>query len=451
MASQSGSSSSDLGTKKSKDKTDGAESKKHKKKIKPVWEKLEINPEEFQYEPKHFVRSHCKDNNPTDVSTQVWDVAFEPDIDGNTTFLVATCGGRFLCIFDVRDGDLVMKYKHKESEESLYCLAWTPIHGHNILASGSATGELRLYHPKKKVSFHSWKVDHQNPSSTSVNAIRWHHQRSNWVFVATSDSNHNSKVSWVTLWDVSGVDPPEYQNPSHVKVFKFPLTMGDLYTMDWCDDSHWLLLGTQEGLVGWHLNKLVESRHTGKPYKPGMVEFTLPRSDGSYVDSVCGMGNSLVAVKCVDEGKIMVLRLGNSEEGESDKKRKIRADVVAIYRWRKTDNFYMNIGCNKKSGLFACGDDEGWIWFYKLKESDLDPGSLPAKIPYRMPIGRLPWPELEDKNLDKRRPSPEAKDTIIDKVSISSDDKFVVAVTNTNTVCIWAKYSKQNQTSTSIC
>ena len=64
------------------------------------------------------------------------------------------------------------------------------------------------------------------------------------------------------------------------------------------------------------------------------------------------MGNNLVAIKCVDEGKIMVLRLAKLDEGEIEKKRKIKADVVAIYRWRKTDNFYMNIGCNKSRETF---------------------------------------------------------------------------------------------------
>jgi len=469
MADESSHSRADFETQKKNDKKkdlgkDNKEIEKNpeKRKSKKCWEKVEgIDPEDYQYEPKQFVRSHCKDNNPTDVSTAIWDVCFEPSVDGSTNYRVATCGGRFLCIFDVRVGDLVMKYKHKNNEESLYCLSWTTIQGYNILASGSATGELRLYHPERKVSFHSWKADLQNPSSTSVNAIRWHHQRSNWVFVATSDSNHNSDFSCVTLWDVSGVDPPNYQNPSHIKVFKFNVSKGDLYTMDWCDDSHWLLLGTQDGLVGWHLDKLIQSRQNGKSYKPPMVEFILPRTDGSFVDSVCGMGGNLVAVKCVDEGKIMVLRLGgrDKEDEEIEKKkmvRRMKADVIAIYPWHKTDNFYMNIGCNKRSGLFVCGDDEGLIWFYKLKESDrekIDVRQDTKKYERRSPIGRIPWPQLEDENLDKRRPSPLAQDTIIDKVSISLDDQYVVAVTNTNTVCIWKKCSatKNNTTEEKKC
>ena len=70
----------------------------------------------FAYDPMHFIRSHSKNNDPADVSTQIWEVVFEPDPNNpaQTTTKVATCGGNSICIIDVNTGTVLMKYKHKE-------------------------------------------------------------------------------------------------------------------------------------------------------------------------------------------------------------------------------------------------------------------------------------------------------------------------------------------------
>jgi len=413
---------------------------KNKAHSKQRWNKVDgADPSHYMYEPAHFIRSHCRDNDPTDISTQIWDVVFEPSVDG-TTSLVATCGGRFVCVFDVKDGSLLMKYKHK-NEEDLLCLAWTTIRDMNILACGSASGELRLFHPANKVSFHSWR----DFSGKPFHALCWHDTSPNWLIAATSDGH-------VTVWEVGGVTPPMYQRPSNTKLLKLHTTKG-IYTMKWVSAPQWLLLGTDRGLVGWHLDKLGQSAvtKTGTPskIKPTLVDFRLPGESQPYVDSVCCLGGDVVAVKCVVHGQVVVWGVGRGKESEQveDERnivRVVNVEVLAVYRWRQTDNFFMNLGSNTKSGLFACGDDEGGVWVYKLKESDNvqveedDQSTAGHKQPdHRLPIGRLPWPSLRDENLDPKRPPPNPKDIIIDKVDISSDDNYIVAVTNTNTVCIW--------------
>ena len=76
----------------------------------------------IKYEPTHFLRSHCKNNDASDSLTQIWGVVFEPDCENytKTTNLVATCGGYVICIIDVTSGIVVMKYKHKDVRECFY-------------------------------------------------------------------------------------------------------------------------------------------------------------------------------------------------------------------------------------------------------------------------------------------------------------------------------------------
>ena len=116
----------------------------------------------LKYHPTHFIRTHSKNNDPSDSSTQIWGVVFEPDLENNnkTTNLVATCGGNIVCVIDVISGCVMMKYKHKDVKECFYTLAWSTLtidgDKSNILVSGGVKGEIRVYHPSNKVCYYSW-------------------------------------------------------------------------------------------------------------------------------------------------------------------------------------------------------------------------------------------------------------------------------------------------------
>ena len=63
--------------------------------------------EGINYSAVHFIRCHSKNNDPTDVKTQIWGVMFEPHPDDNnkTTHHVATCGGDSVTVIDVNSFD----------------------------------------------------------------------------------------------------------------------------------------------------------------------------------------------------------------------------------------------------------------------------------------------------------------------------------------------------------
>lgn len=126
------------------------------KKDKNSYEEAIDGEENCKYTPLHFLRLHSKSNDPTDIQSPVWDVVFEPDPNdpSKTTNVVATCGGNSICIVDVISGLPKMKYKHSDSKENFFTLAWSALtfddDKSNILASGGIKGEIRLFHPEHK-------------------------------------------------------------------------------------------------------------------------------------------------------------------------------------------------------------------------------------------------------------------------------------------------------------
>lgn len=170
------------------------------------------------------------------------------------------------------------------------------------------------------------------------------------------------------------------------------------------------------------------------------------------------MGNNLVAAKRINQGKIIVFRPPLEDKVDQ---RFIEVEVLAELAWRKTENFYMNIGCSAESGMLACGDDKGYIWVYKLPswmitDNEEKEEKIISNCPIRMaPLGKqstffswlnqillstvsegiVPWPDIEDDNANGKA----TKDIIVDKVTLSSNGKHIVAVTNNNLVAIWKK------------
>ena len=81
------------------------------------------------------------------------------------------------------------------------------------------------------------------------------------------------------------------------------------------------------------------------------------------MDSVASLGHNLVATKCVSRGRILVFR---PPAPGTEPPARLEVEVLVVLPWRKTDNFYMNIGGLAELGLVACGDDRGNVWVYSL-------------------------------------------------------------------------------------
>jgi len=389
------------------------------------WLKSDVNLNEYRFEPHQFIRSH--NQKPEDPNTQVWDVAFEP----GKSEVVATCGGRFICLLNIRTGALLLRYQHSDHSQNFYSLSWSTLDFGNILASGTDSGEVRLFHLDREVSFYSWTYK----SSVSINSVIFHSQEPSWLFTASKDGV-------ICLWDIGNPTPPRYKT-QHSALLKvtYQSTIKDLYSMVWQGEAGagWIMVGTAAGLMGWRIKTQKVREEKFPKTGPKMVEFRLQgvSKELPYIDSVCSLGAKLLAAKSVGHGKIIVFKADfpNLKGDETE----VQVENLMEFAWRKTNNFFMNIGGLSNLGLVACGDDKGYIWIYKMPswlttEGSEKPRSLPEKV---APLGLFPWPDLE--NEDGSSQMKEDKQPMINKVAFSPSGNYIVGVTDNNIVAVWKK------------
>ena len=118
---------------------------------------------------------------------------FEPDIErpGQTTSVVATCGGDSVCFIDCKSGKVIKKYK--EPGEEFYCITWTILNCRNeltgeekrvtMLAAAGVLGDIKLIETSQLVCYQQLS-HHDRP----IDALMFHPNNPNWLF---SKSDHS--------------------------------------------------------------------------------------------------------------------------------------------------------------------------------------------------------------------------------------------------------------------
>ena len=431
--------------------------------------------QEVTYDPAHFIRCHgpSKYNKGTaNSTTQVWDVSFEPDHTDPTmtTNSIATCGGNSICVTDVVRGEVLMKYRHADRWTDFYTLTWTVLPHEDgtkksVLLSGSSKGDIFMFYPEEKICFYIWtfvqnildenedEVPKKKQSNIAVNSIIGHSKNKSWIFVGLS-----SGVLY--LYDI-GRDflLPQYEHVDPQQLLKLEPYLGEIYNVKWTgNESQWLIAGAKAGMVGWRIEeeKILDS--SDAIYTPVTVDFQMPRSasgditlSGSTVDSIDVINDFTLVCKCVSHGFLYVINLSKTIDDLQghDKSVATRAEkeakIIAKLDWSKTDTFYMNIGCNRQ-GLICCGDDDGSLWVYEqpklleayktsgLESNEKDSSILKANV-------RLMWPSLEEASTEISESNLEngRRNITIDKVDVSYNGDYIVAVTSNNMICIWKR------------
>ena len=182
-------------------------------------------------------------------------------------------------------------------------------------------------------------------------------------------------------------------------------------------------------------------------YHPTMVEFLLPVSDkdkgeNPVVDSVAVVGEWSVVTKCADhDGLIYLWDLKTSAANidknvEKDTIVEKEVKLLSKHKWSDTDHYYMNMGCDKDNSLVVCGDDQGTLWLYDMSTM-VQTCAQPVQDALE-PNTRILWPEVHD---DYSRNSG-SNEILVNKVALNWNGEFIVAVTNTNLVCIWRRVEK---------
>ena len=426
-----------------------------------------LDKENVVYDPTAFIRCHGTGRNnraPNETKTQVWDVAFEPDkIDPeNTTTIVATCGGNSICFINVITSEVIMKYSHKERGENFYTLAWTLLPHENgdkksILVAGSKKGEISMINPEDRECFYVWpfcrnigeeEKDIKGWQKTAINSVVFHSINRTWLFVGL-------KNGVIFLYDIgSDLVLPNYSSVDPQELLRLEPHLGEIYNIIWTgSESQWLMAASESGMIGWKIDseKVLDEENF---YFPITVDFQMPKHEKdvsgirSIVDSLDAINDFTIVSKCVMHGFLYVVDLAKTIQELEGFDRNIatrtekEAKIIAKLEWSKTENFYMNMGCNRQ-GLICCGDDEGSIWVYEqkslgkhlaledLKYNEKEPDLIKANV-------RLMWPDLDDEHQEGQSEENTNK-IMINKISVSHDSMYIVAVTSNNMVCVWKR------------
>jgi WD40 repeat protein len=158
---------------------------------------------DYNYTPFVGIRSHCFEENPLDNQTQVWKVAFEPQVcseservsQSDSIQRVATCGGNHVCIMDGKTGKLLIKFSDSDPYDDLYALAWTTIRGEygqmeNILAVGGTGRKVILLHPASKKRITKFQAHHHD-----INVLLFHPEQTTLLFSGSYDKK-------IKVWDI---------------------------------------------------------------------------------------------------------------------------------------------------------------------------------------------------------------------------------------------------------
>ncbi|XP_071448439.1 leucine-rich repeat and WD repeat-containing protein 1-like [Hetaerina americana] len=431
------------------------------------------------FEPIHFLRCHSKKNDPADVQTQVWQCAFEPDMNspGHNTNLVATCGGNSVCLIDAVTGGVVKKFYSEQSSVLLFSLAWTTMHPGggrrcNILAVGGSKCYLQLILPSKSCSLLS--------STTFLNSIGFNKMKDHISCMGFHPSRRNvlfcgGSSGFIAALDIAQCHPwSDSPEPKLPQLLLSVFTHSEVFSLSFSKNANILLSGCNSGLFGWVMDEIKWEKNV-QPHQRRLssIEFELPEmtdeklaemdsDDNNLVDSVvCIPESTLVATKCALRGVIYIWDVKATLENsaisykKSDfKGARLKISPVKYLRWSDTDDYFMAMGCSPDGNLLGCGDDEGGVWLYNLcsnvaehkaKRAKKNDDDLLLKEPYQ----RLLWPSsLEDPEVQNARKVKrlEGHGGVIDQVSMcvtQSGSIHLAAVTSTNLVCIWRAFDDE--------
>ncbi|XP_065202188.1 leucine-rich repeat and WD repeat-containing protein 1-like [Planococcus citri] len=384
----------------------------------------------FDYDPKLFLRCHSKtDRDYADIKTQVWQASFEPS---KSSKLVATCGGNKICIIDVRSQEVDQRYT-ADTKEIFYTLSWGKLKHElleedgSILAAGGVRNIIYFMFPAREILLTQYPIKVSKPASTHISCLLFHPSDENILFCAFNNGE-------ILILRLSINEDLMLIITEINKITCFY----EIFSLSYCSSLNLLLAASDNGLLGWFVDNCDEEILTGD-----ILRFRLPEKEGDpqstgfdLVDSVEKINDKLIAVKCALHGYIYICSLDNIKNLARDSQC-IGLQPNYNLNWSKTDNYFMGISVNYEKGLLTCGDDQGAIWIYDIemlkKKEELPKKPLPI-----MPARTIQWPVVNDKYVAKsRKLDLDVYDIVIAKAAIHPKGKYIVAVTNNNTVCIW--------------
>ncbi|KAL3858336.1 hypothetical protein ACJMK2_012930 [Sinanodonta woodiana] len=386
------------------------------------------------YDPVQFIRCHSLDNNPSDDETKVWMCAFQPNPrnPGETTNIVATCGGKNICFIDCQTGKVMKRYKDNDPDESFFCLAWTilPADGESlkkdvsILAVAGNNGHVKLFHPSQRVLFATME-GHRS----YISCLCFHPEEPTQLFSGSRDGR-------IILWDIGIPDFTDCTiQYSQLLVLKAPGT--DAVNLSVSLSCDLLIAGCDKSCYAWRLSKLTEkARDPDLEFLHPQENDGLNEEDG-VIDGLLLLSNNCIVSKQVGQSCLYLWDLKQHIPDHYKSRTKVVPIIpLALLDYTSMDVDYVYPGASR-GGLVCVGDNAGKLYMYDVatiikKKKKSDNILIPSRV--------LPWPELNlQNNMNDMQDILKKKKVVLNSVAVSSDSKYVVAGTDNNLVCIWKR------------
>ncbi|KAH9525418.1 Leucine-rich repeats and WD repeat domain-containing protein 1 [Bulinus truncatus] len=376
------------------------------------------------YSPTMFLRSH--NQKELDEETKIWKCSFEPSLDDpeETTNLLATCGGKTVCIIDVITQQVLKRFQDTDKNENFYTLAWTTIElpskkKVNILAVAGEGGAVKLIYPSQLLMYATIRGHKKY-----ISCLLFHPTLTRLLFSGSRDG-------FVFLWDI-GV-PDSAPSSQYVPLLKISLqdSVGDALNLIFSEQSQLLIAGAERGCVGWQVadcHTLIPTRRAKVIEKPDIV-FHHPKSKTLTIDGLINLPGDLIATKQVGSGEILIWDLSLHVLKE---KKEVVIEPMIKLKYPVHNVKYLNLGFSK--GLLGVGDDQGNLLLYNLKEILLKQRAEDEENVWE-PSNILEWPNIVNLEPgDSQRP-----ELVVNTVAISSSHEYVTGGTDNNLVCIWKR------------
>lgn len=374
-------------------------------------------------EPLHFLQCHSKNNSPQDLETQLWACAFEPPWEeghaGATSQTVATCGGEAVCVIDCQTG--IVLHKYKAPGEEFFSVAWTALMvvtqaGHkkrwSVLAAAGLRGQVRLLHVR---------------AGFCCGVIRAHKRAIATLCFSPTHETHLFTASYdkrIILWDI-GVPNHDYEfQASQLLTLDTTSTPLHLCPVASCPDAY-LLAGCEGGCCCWDVR-------LDQPQKRRVceVEFVFSEASGRRVDGLAFVNKDIVASKGGGLGTICLWSWSQTWVGRGSHST-VAVVVLAQLQWSSTELAYFSLSTCPDEGLVLCGDEEGSVWIYDVRNILTQQPPLPATPQAPTQILKWPQPRALGQTVTK---------TMVNTVVANSTFTYLTALTDSNIVTIWKRH-----------
>ncbi|XP_012584653.1 PREDICTED: leucine-rich repeat and WD repeat-containing protein 1 isoform X2 [Condylura cristata] len=368
---------------------------------------------------------HSKNNSPQDLETQLWACAFEPAWEeghaGATSQTVATCGGEAVCVIDCQTG--IVLHKYKSPGEEFFSVAWTALTvvtqaGHkkrwSVLAAAGLRGLVRLLHVR---------------AGFCCGVIRAHKKAIATLCFSPTHETHLFTASYdkrIILWDI-GVLNHDYEFQASqlltLDTTSIPLRLCPVAS---CPDTY-LLAGCEGGCCCWDVR-------LDQPSKRRACEVEFVFSEGSEasgrrVDGLAFVNEDVVASKGNGHGTICLWSWSQTWTGRGGQST-VAVVVLARLQWSPTDLAYFSLSACPDEGVVLCGDEEGNVWIYDIRQVLTQQLPLPAAP--QAPVQILKWPQPQALGQAVTK-------TMVNTVVANPTFTYLTALTDSNIVAIWKR------------